>query len=170
MSSSHAKQITNGFLGTAMPRGQMGSSHSGGGTGPTGATGPTGPAGETGATGATGPAGSGTGGETVGQVAFDFNTPSPVLLQAVSSGLVLNRCTIIIVTPFDDPTASIEVGTSADPSLIFAPGEVAAGFTGNTFGNSTLYPFTTNDFLLLTLSPGASTQGSGILLYKAKQE
>jgi hypothetical protein len=86
----------------------------------------------------------------------------------VAPGIVLNRCAVVIVTPFDDPSASIEVGTSADPALVFAPGEVATGAAGNTFGNSTLYPFSANDFLLLTLSPGASTRGSGILVYKAK--
>jgi hypothetical protein len=144
MSSSSAKQAAHGALGLYNPRGQ---------TSLVGSEGPTGP---------TGP------GETVGQVAFDFSTPSPLLLQTVTPGLVLNRCAIVIVTPFDDPAARIEVGTSANPSLVFAQGEVVAVAPGNTFNNSSLYPFETNDFLLLTISPGASTQGSGILLYKAR--
>jgi hypothetical protein len=121
-----------------------------------------------GATGPAGPTGSGTDSETVGQVAFDFNTPSPILLQTVAPGIVLNRCAVIIVTPFDDPSASIQVGTTTNPSLVFAQGEVVPWSNGNTFNNSGLYPFVANDFLLLTLSPGASTQGSGILLYKAR--
>jgi hypothetical protein len=165
MSSSASKQVANSVVGAACPTGMA---RYGGGGGYTGPTGPTGAAGATGPTGPVGPTGSGTDGETVGQVAFDFSTPSPLLLQTVAPGLVLNRCAIVIVTPFDDPAASLEVGTSTDPALVFAPGEVVPDSAGNTFNNSGLYPFDANDFLLLTLSPRASTQGSGILLYKAR--
>ena len=109
-------------------------------------------------------------GETVASVTFTFATISPLVLQSVAAGNVLNRLSILIQTPFNDPAATLEVGTSADPSLVFNTSEIKlyGPLSGLTYDNSQLFEFTLADLLLLTLSPGASTMGAGLLLYKLK--
>lgn len=106
--------------------------------------------------------------EQVVPVPFLFNTTSPMLLQQVAAGSILNRCTILIAQPFDDPAARIMLGTSTTPSLVFGSADVSLGSLGSSFDQSALFQFSITDFFLLTISPGASTQGAGLLLYKLR--
>jgi hypothetical protein len=105
------------------------------------------------------------GDETVGRVDFAFNTPSPVVLQAITAGQLLDRAAVLITTTFDDPAAYVEVGTSGDPDGVFEEGDIDLGVLGQ-YENRILLLFPSSDLLLLTIHPGASTQGAGILLYK----
>lgn len=102
------------------------------------------------------------------KVPFSYTTTSPLVLQAVVAGQVLNRCTILITTAFDDPGAFITLGTTADPSLVFGASDARLSDLGNNYDNSALFPFSVSDFLQLTISPGSSTQGAGLLLYKLR--
>jgi hypothetical protein len=139
-----------------------------GGGGPTGATGAAGPTGATGAAGVTGATGA-TGAssdETVGKVPFTF-TGGTMLLQALVPGNLLDRAAVLIETPFDDPAASVTLGTSTAPGLVFAPGDIDVTFPA-TYDDSALFPFNIPDLLVLSIHPGSSTQGSGILLYKLR--
>jgi hypothetical protein len=104
--------------------------------------------------------------ETV-QVPFSFATPSPLVLQAVTPGQIVNRALVRIVVPFNDPAATIELGTSAAPGSILATSDINTGLDGQ-YETDVIVIFSVGDLLLLTLSPGASTQGSGMLLYKIK--
>lgn len=99
-------------------------------------------------------------------VRFSFASPSPVVLGAVAPGQVLARAAVLVATPFDDPAATLELGTSAAPGLVFAAGEVDVRAANGTFDNDGLRPFGAPDVLLLTISPHASTQGDGIVLYQ----
>lgn len=134
-------------------------------TGATGAAGPTGATGATGAAGATGATGTSSD-ETVGKVPFTFSGGT-MLLQALVPGNLLDRAAILIETPFDDPAASVTLGTSTLPGLVFAPGDVDVTFPA-TYDDSALFPFNIPDLLVLSIHPGSSTQGSGILLYKLR--
>lgn len=105
------------------------------------------------------------GDETVGKIEFSFNTPSPVVLQAITAGQLLDRAAVLITTTFDDPAAYLEVGTSTTPNEIFGYGNIDLGLLGQ-YENRILLLFPMSDLLLLTINPGSSTKGAGILLYK----
>jgi hypothetical protein len=106
-------------------------------------------------------------GETVQAVAFTYDSSSPVVFQTIKPGQIMNRAVLLIEEGFDDPSAVIEFGTTAEPGLFLADDESTISSPGQT-ENDTLYPIVATDFLILTISPGASTMGSGILLYKLK--
>ncbi len=95
---------------------------------------------------------------------FTYTTASPFLIQAVTAGQLITRATLVLTQSFNDPAATIGLGTTADPNLIFAPGDVDADTTSQ-YDNEGLVVFPSNDYLILTLSPGASTQGAGVLYY-----
>lgn len=106
--------------------------------------------------------------EQVVPVPFLFSTASPMVLQQVAAGSVLNRCTILIAQAFDDPAAFLKLGTTAAPDLVFGSSDVTLSTLGDCYDQSALFQFSVMDFFQLTISPGASTQGAGLLLYKLR--
>jgi hypothetical protein len=106
-------------------------------------------------------------GETVVRVPFSFDVASPLILQALTPGQVLNRAAIQVITPFSDPAARVKLGTTATPGLVFTDDDVELDLA-EQYESSVLFPFFVSDFLILTVSPGASTAGSGLLLYKIR--
>ena len=106
--------------------------------------------------------------EIVGRVDFSFDSASPIVLQTIAAGQLLDRAAVLITTTFDDPAAYVEVGTSSDPDGVFEEGDIDLGVLGQYENRILLlFPaFPPSDLLLLTIHPGASTQGAGILLYK----
>jgi hypothetical protein len=120
-----------------------------------------GPAGPTGPAGATGPAGPGSG----AAFTFTFATPSPVNLGAIPAGAIMNRVSVLITTAFDDPSATLELGTfGGSPSAFLAPSDSKLGAVGQ-YETDMLVTVAAPDALKLTISPGASTQGAGVLFY-----
>ena len=101
--------------------------------------------------------------ERVEKVSFAYNTPSPLVLQQVFAGQVLDRCAILLTTPFNDPAAFV-----TSPSLVLAAGEATLTILGNTYDQSALFEFSIMDFFQLTISPGVATAGAGLLLYKMR--
>lgn len=97
-------------------------------------------------------------------VPFSFATPSPLVLAAIVPGQTLTRAAMQIDTPFNDPAARVELGTSLVPGLVFSSTDVSTGVAGQ-YENRILTTFISVDLLLLTIAPGASTQGSGIIFY-----
>jgi hypothetical protein len=114
--------------------------------------------------GSSGSASPGGGGLVEQVVPFTYQSGT-MLLQAVVAGSVVGEAWIRIDTPFDDPTASIKLGITASPGQIFAPGDVDVSFAGQ-YQNPELWEYAGPDFLELIVAPGASTQGSGALLYR----
>jgi len=105
----------------------------------------------------------------IGQkISFAYDTPSPMILQKIPPGKVLDRCAILIITPFDDPAAFITLGTITTPSLVLSAGEVTLSILDNTYDQSALFEFSIMDFFQLTISPGVSTQGAGLLIYNMR--
>ena len=100
-------------------------------------------------------------------VPFTYTTASPMVLQAVLVGQIVNRAVVVITTPFNDPSASVQLGVTSTPGLILGVGDVSAG-TADQYGSDVLVDFASNDIMILTISPGASTQGSGLLFYRVK--
>lgn len=114
------------------------------------------------------PAGATGGYGYIGKVPFSFASASPIVLQSVPAGLVLLRAAVLVQVHFDGAGPSLSLGTSADPSLVFSPGDVDLAAAGDTFDDSSLFEFAAPDLLLLTLSVPGATQGEGILVYTVR--
>lgn len=106
--------------------------------------------------------------EDVQRVLFSFDTPSPMSLGNVIAGQTLDRASLLITTAFDDPMSSVQLGTSTTPGLIFGATDTRPSFVGQ-YEHVALVTFPINDVFQLLISPGASTQGAGILLFKIKR-
>lgn len=102
-------------------------------------------------------------------VAFAFNTASPLLLVPVFAGGIMARAQIQITTAFNDPAATLLLGTSASPSLVMGAADSDPSVV-DSYDQSTMltFPGPGADKLQLTISPGASTQGAGILYYELR--
>jgi hypothetical protein len=101
-------------------------------------------------------------GEVVQKVQANSGSTFPMILGAFAAGAVVNACVLAILTPFD-PGVRAQLGTSADPSIIFdvpldAPATVQ-------YGDGSLTIFDVPDLLELSVDP--SSTGSLLLLYKA---
>jgi len=108
------------------------------------------------------------GGNVVVQaVPFAFNTPSPLLLQAVAAGDLLLRAVVAITAQFDDPAARVQLGTSLSVGLVLGGADVTASVV-DQYESGEFVEFAGPDVLLLSIAPGASTQGAGLLLYEMK--
>lgn len=106
--------------------------------------------------------------ETIERVDFTFATLSPTFLFNLSSGDEILNASVVVSTPFDDPTATLRVGTVADPDLIFAAGEVPT----NSVGQATCFvahEISTTEILRLLISPGLSTTGAGHVLFRIRR-
>lgn len=104
-------------------------------------------------------------GETVIRVPFTFASPSPLLLHAIPAASAVNRCALVITTAFDDAAATLAVGTPFSPAVLLATADNVPGALGQ-YESDSIVPFTPPENLILTLSPGASTQGAGYVLLK----
>jgi hypothetical protein len=102
-------------------------------------------------------------------MSFAFNTASPIILVPVFIGGIMARAQIQITTAFNDPTATLLLGTSANPSFVMGPADSDPGVV-DSYDQSTMmtFPGPGPDKLQLTINPGASTQGAGILYYELR--
>lgn len=101
------------------------------------------------------------------EVPFSFNTPSPLILGAIVSGQVIGTAAVQILTPFNDNAAQVTLGTSADPGALLSTGQVRASAQGQ-YETGEIYVAPVNDLFQLSISPGASTQGTGRLFYRVR--
>lgn len=96
---------------------------------------------------------------------FNFATISPLVLQAVTPGLILNLAQVLVITPFNNGGATMTLGTTANPSLVFDSTDVTLQSVGQ-YETDYLIQFAASDVLELFINPSGSTQGSGLLLYQ----
>jgi hypothetical protein len=102
----------------------------------------------------------GGGNETVYSMPFTWATLSQQLGAFPVGKTVLMAC-IIIDVAFNDPSATVSFGTTADYTLFV---QAPASQPGQYATDAVTIPVVP-DFFLLTMSPGASTAGSGTLLW-----
>jgi hypothetical protein len=100
----------------------------------------------------------------VAKVAFGFDTIYPYILQVIEGGAVVARMKVQIMTPFNDPTASLSFGSDQSPSL-FLGSEDSDLQTYGEYENPGSVPLLIDGRLVLMVS-GSSTQGSGYLIYE----
>ena len=99
-------------------------------------------------------------------VGFNYLSPSPLILpDAMVIGQAIVRCGIKIETRFDDPSATILLGTPALPSRLMGASDSRPSMA-DQYENDILDVFAVNAPLQLTINPGASTQGSGYVFYQ----
>ncbi len=104
-------------------------------------------------------------------VSFAFNTASPLILVPVFAGGINARAQIQITTAFNDVAATLLLGTSANPSLVMNATDSVPSVV-DSYDQSTMvtFPGPGPDKLQLTINPGTSTQGAGILYYELRVE
>lgn len=113
------------------------------------------------------------GGTVVGKVefpqyGFTFATASPGAVTAVLIGQTIANSEVTITVPFDDPTATIQVGLSATPASILPTTHIDPTATG-MYGTEENFPLAANETVIVTINPGASTQGAGYVLLEIKR-
>jgi hypothetical protein len=93
---------------------------------------------------------------------FEFTpaTPPVVLFGSVSAGTIFSSASVLIDTAFNDPSATLELGTTLNPALLLAPGDSRLP-VDNTYATELLVVIDAPDVLQLRLSLGASTLGRG---------
>lgn len=101
------------------------------------------------------------------KVPFTYNTPSPLTVIAVTSADAIIDTELVIETAFDDPAATLQLGTFADIDLILPTNHNNPTQVGS-YGTQCNFYFTVPDSIILTISPGTSTQGSGYILLLMK--
>ena len=105
--------------------------------------------------------------ELVLVVPFTFATPSPLVLAAIAPADVVTRAAIQISQTFDDPAATLTLGTALQPSLLLAANQNLPGALGQ-YETDELTSSALAGSLELAIAPGASTQGAGRVLLKIK--
>jgi hypothetical protein len=117
-------------------------------------------------TGGGGPSSSGI---VAGKADFTFATGSPMTLLLLMVADVIDVCAIIVETPFNDPAASVQLGTVAAPGNVFGPGETSLAEAGAQYNTQAKVKVTLAEVLRLTINPGVSTQGSGTVLFSVRR-
>ena len=93
---------------------------------------------------------------------FTFSSPSPVVVGPLSAGEYVMQTRVFLDTAFDDPAATIAVGTALAPNDLFAPSDIPLTETG-TFVSDMTYGPSGSTNVTVTISPAASTVGSGVV-------
>jgi len=99
---------------------------------------------------------------------FDFTTPTPQTIYTLIAGEMITDVELVIETIYDDPTATLAVGVFADTNRMIATWGNDPTALGN-YGNNENYQFAVNTAVILTLAPGASSQGDGYVLLEIKR-
>lgn len=106
--------------------------------------------------------------ELLGRVPFTFATPSPLLILPLLAGDLLDIQDIVIEQSFSDLTATLQLGTVANPSLVLSLAS-PLGLLVNTYESSAKFLLAGPESLRLTINPAASAQGAGYVLYRVRR-
>ena len=71
--------------------------------------------------------------------------------------------TVVVVTPFNDATAKLSLGTVANANSVLATTDILAQVNG-TYTAQPAVRYGANTQLVLGIIPGTSTQGDGVLV------
>jgi len=93
---------------------------------------------------------------------FTFGTLSPAVVCPLPATAYILQTRVFITTPFDDPTSTIEVGVVGTPNALQTSGDNDPANLGTYISDET-YPSSGLTNVTLTLSPAASTAGSGVV-------
>jgi hypothetical protein len=111
------------------------------------------------------PSGGGDGGVLV---PFAFGDASPLVLTSIRTGNLVRDAEIVIEVAFDDGSATLALGTAASPGAILPTTKVDPSVVC-TFATDENYVAPSDETVTLTLTPGASTAGSGYVLLHVRR-
>jgi hypothetical protein len=94
---------------------------------------------------------------------FSFNSPSPINVYEAKTGETVISQQIIITEEFDDPAATLEFGDAGNPARHIAANENEPT-TVAEYAIQRAFKYLADTQTILTINPGASTQGKGIIL------
>lgn len=94
---------------------------------------------------------------------YSYTDPNPLNLVIVPSGSTVTSATVVVVTPFDDVTATISMGDTANANSLLATTDISAQVNG-TFTAQPAVRYGADTQLILGITPGTSTQGDGVLV------
>lgn len=97
------------------------------------------------------------------EVRFDFGDATPKPIVTLPSNTVVTATSIVILTAFDDATATLSLGDSGDPSRFQMTTDNLPQSLG-TYSTEPGYEYTSSTGITLTIAPGVSTQGSGMVV------
>ena len=93
---------------------------------------------------------------------FTYDMASPSTLMAVTTDQRIMRVGIIIVTPFDDPAATVSIGHTGNQNGLMASADNDPSFAAYYEVESNM-KYGGVDVIKLYVDPGNSSQGSGTL-------
>ena len=99
---------------------------------------------------------------------FTYLSATPQTVYTLITGEMITDTELVIETGYDDPNATLALGVFADIQLIIAIKGNNPNKLGN-YGNNENFEFLVDTAIILTLVPGASTQGSGYVLLEVKR-
>lgn len=91
---------------------------------------------------------------------YDFSSPSPVIVGNLNIGDIILNTELEVDTEFDDPAATLAVGTIAVPGRFLGINENQPS-VAKTYANPANFSITAAEQCRLTVNPGVSTQGAG---------
>ena len=101
-------------------------------------------------------------------VDFSYNTASPMILLNIPPNTWVDKCDISITDEFDDLSATLEVGTVANPDLLLGTAENIPSVKGD-YSSDINHLITLAEILRLIINPGTSTKGSGTVFLTVRR-
>jgi hypothetical protein len=94
---------------------------------------------------------------------YSYTDPNPLNLLIVPAGSTVTLATVVVVTPFNDVTATISMGDTANANSLLTTSDISAQVNG-TFTAQPALRYGADTQLVLGITPGTSTQGDGVLV------
>lgn len=99
--------------------------------------------------------------EEIHTFAFSYNTPSPATLFSIPANGRILTVGVQITTAFNDAAATISIGDGGNTSRLMTTSQNIPNEVGESESHVG-YQYVASTPILLTISPGTSTQGSGV--------
>lgn len=99
----------------------------------------------------------------IARYSYSYTDPNPLNLNIIPTGNVVTLVQVVVVTPFTDSTATISMGDTTANNNLLTTSEINTQVNG-TF---TAYPakqYGADTQLVLAITPGTSTAGSGVVV------
>lgn len=94
---------------------------------------------------------------------FNYGDATPKNLLLIAANKIIEEVSIIIMTALDDPAATLSVGDAGDVNRLLATTDNIPSQAG-TYTVAPAYKYGVNTQTTLSITPGTSTQGSGLVV------
>lgn len=97
----------------------------------------------------------------VGPLIYTYSSTTPVTIFTAPAGVMIADVTVEIVTPFDDPSATVILGDSVNSDVLLTADETdLAASVGQVFSVQPSYVYTSETAVVLNINSASATQGS----------